>query len=229
MLPSQASPTPPPHLTPLGHHGSELASRAKQQLPTSCILYTVVYICQCYSLNLFHPLLPTLCTQSLLYMGGFLIFKFFPKSFSSMELSPSFFWQEAFQNYCTLSFKEAISLSPNPSLSAPCTTAAVGKCLGGTWCIFPLWREKPSWFFLLVRVSDKGSVGRVGGNQIILVSKLRDFSHILLQCNGSPVFGEVARRKGWVKSPGWSRLSILKCKAIPRLIILFNGTSVIVE
>ena len=138
MLPSQASPTPPPHLTPLGHHGSELASRAKQQLPTSCILYTVVYICQCYSLNLFHPLFPTLCTQSLLYMGGFLIFKFFPKSFSSMELSPSFFWQEAFQNYCTLSFKEAISLSPNPSLSAPCTTAAVGKCLGGTWCIFPL-------------------------------------------------------------------------------------------
>ena len=72
-------------------------------------------------------------------------------------------------------------------------------------------------------------MGRVGGNQIILVSKLRDFSHILLQCNGSPVFGEVARRKGWVKSPGWSRLSILKCKAIPRLIILFNGTSVIVE
>ena len=143
MPPSQAS-LPPhrPHLTPLGHPRAELAPCAIQQLPTSCILYTVVYICQCYSVSSLHPLFPPLCTQSILYMGGFLIFEFFPKSFSSMKLTLSlfffFFWQEAFQNYCTLSFKEAISPSPNPSLSAPCTTAAVGKRLGGAWCIFPL-------------------------------------------------------------------------------------------
>ena len=140
MPPSQASVPHPPHLTPL----------VITELSSSCyiaashwlfILHMVVYVCQCYSLSLFHPLFPTLCTQSNFYMGDFLIFGFFPKSFSSMELTPSF-WQEAFQNYCTLSFKEVSSPSPNLSDSAPCTTVAVGNSLGGAWCIFPLWREK---------------------------------------------------------------------------------------
>lgn len=173
-----------------------------------------VLLCQFAPPSLSHPVYTVYSLHGRL--SDFWIFSkiFFLHEVDSLSFF-FFFWQEAFQNYCTLSFKEAISPSPNPSLSAPCTTAAVGKRLGGAWCIFPLWREKPSWSFLLVRVSDKGSVGRVGGNLIILVSKLRDFSHILLQRNGSPVFGEVARRKGWVKSPGWLRLSILKRKAIP--------------
>ena len=65
-LPSRASfSLPPHHLTPLGHHralGTLCYTAACYQL---FILRKVVYICQCYSLNLSHLLLPPLCPFSM--------------------------------------------------------------------------------------------------------------------------------------------------------------------
>ena len=140
MPPSQASVPHPPHLTPLGHHWTELLV-LYSSFPLA-VHFTHGSICMSVLLSQFVP--PSLShpvyTVQFLH-GRLLIFGFFPKSFSSMELTPSF-WQEAFQDYYTLSFKEVSSPSPNLSDSAPCTTVAAGNSLGGAWCIFPLWREK---------------------------------------------------------------------------------------
>ena len=48
---------PLPHLTPLGHHWTlSWAPFVIQQLLTSYLFHTWSYICQCYTLNLSHPL-----------------------------------------------------------------------------------------------------------------------------------------------------------------------------
>ena len=62
-LPLESSPNPPPHPTPLGcHRIPGWTPCIMQLLPISYIFYAW-YVCQCYSLNSFHPLLPPLCPQ----------------------------------------------------------------------------------------------------------------------------------------------------------------------
>ena len=54
-----------PHFTPLGHHRAldwAPCVYSRFPLPVS-VLYIVMYICQCYSFNSSHPLLPSLCPQ----------------------------------------------------------------------------------------------------------------------------------------------------------------------
>ena len=54
----------PPHPIPLGHHRAPgWAPCVIQQLPTSYLFFTVVNICQCYSLGSSNPLFPLLPPQ----------------------------------------------------------------------------------------------------------------------------------------------------------------------
>ena len=68
--PSWTSPHSPPYPTPLGCHRAPGWTPSAQSAASHwlSILHMIVYICQCYLLNSFHPFLPPLCSKSVLYV-----------------------------------------------------------------------------------------------------------------------------------------------------------------
>lgn len=148
------------------------------------------------------------------------------RSFFSMELDspPTPTPIKGFQNYLTEGFKEAIPPSPNPSLSA-----SQSNCQEiNAWVVHGVFSSVKGKTFLIFFISR--NIWQ-GGEQIILVSKLRGFPCGFLWPHANPDFGESCQkeRKGWVKSPAWSALLWSMILLSPRLTILLNAMSVIVD
>lgn len=156
-------------------------------------------------------------------MGGrFLAFWFLLDPFSpwSLILPPTPI--KGFQNYLTVRFKEAIPPSPNPSLSA-----SQSNCQEiNAWVVHGVFSSVKGKTFLILFISR--NIWQ-GGEQIILVSKLRSFHCVFLWPHANPDFGESCQKERMGEEPRWSALLWSMILLSPRLTILLNAMSVIAD
>lgn len=95
---------------------------------------------------------------------------------------------KGFQNYLTVRFKEAIPPSPNPSRSA-----SQSNCQEiNAWVVHGVFSSVKGKTFLIFFISR--TIWQ-GGEQIILVSKLRGFPCVFLWPHANPDFGESCQKE----------------------------------